>query len=101
MFAISSKTFWTASTTSCTIYILSIKPFFPGSYNETKKCTDTDEVHCMSIVGQSRQRPVYLCCAIMCDLSIEWPVMSKHCTSSDYAFEDETDSAIHITASEH
>lgn len=46
----------------------------------------------MSIVGQVRQRPVYLCCAIMCDLSIEWPIMSKHCTSSDYAFEDETDS---------
>ena len=48
----------------------------------------------MSIVGQGRQRPVYLCCAIMCDLSIEWPIMSKHCTSSDYAFEDETDSVL-------
>lgn len=32
--------------------------------------------------------------AIMCDLSIEWPVMSKHCTSSDYAFEDETESVL-------
>lgn len=61
---------------------------------KTKKCTDTDEVHCMSIVGQGRQRAVYLCCAIMCDLSIEWPIMSKHCTSSDYAFEDETDSVL-------
>lgn len=48
----------------------------------------------MSIAGQGRQRPVYLCYAIMCDLSIEWPVMSKHCTSSNYAFEDETDSGL-------
>lgn len=51
-----------------------------------EKNTDNDEEHGMSNVGQDRQRPVYLC-AIMCDLSIEWPVMSKHCTSSDYAFE--------------
>lgn len=48
----------------------------------------------MSIVGQGRQRPVYLCRAIMCDFSIEWPIMSKHCKSSDYAFEDETDSVL-------
>lgn len=47
----------------------------------------------MSNVGQGRQRPLYLC-AIMCDLSIEWSIMSKHCTSSDYAFEDETDSVL-------
>lgn len=48
----------------------------------------------MSIVGQSRQRPVYLCGAITYDLSIEWPIMSKHCISSDYAFEDDTDTAL-------
>lgn len=59
----------------------------------TKKKGDTDETHCMSNVGQGRQRAVYRC-AIMCDLSIEWPIMSKHCTSSDDAFEDETDSAL-------
>lgn len=67
---------------------------FSGFLKRNKKCTDTDEVQCMSIVGQDRQRPVYLYCAIMCDLSIEWPIMSKHCTSSDYAFEDETDSVL-------
>lgn len=48
----------------------------------------------MSIVGQGRQRPVYLHSAIMCDLSIEWPIMSKHCTSSDDTFEDETGSVL-------
>lgn len=37
MFAISSKTFWTAITTSCTICILSIKPFFPASWKSKKK----------------------------------------------------------------
>ena len=68
-------------------------PFFRIPEKE-KKCTVSDEVHCMSIVGQGRQRPVYLCCAIMCDVSIEWPIMSKHCISSDYAFEDETDSVL-------
>lgn len=67
---------------------------FPGFLTKNKKCTNTDEVHCKSIVGQGRQRAVYLCCAIMCGLSIEWPIMSKHCTSSDYAFEDETDSML-------
>lgn len=29
--------------------------------------------------------------AIMCNLSIEWCIMSKHCTSLDFVFEDETD----------
>ena len=68
--------------------------FLEGEKKGNTKCTDTDEGHSMSIVGQGRQRPVYLCNAIMCDLSIEWPVMSKQCTSSDYAFEDERDSVL-------
>lgn len=70
------------------------QPLFSSFLKRNKRCADTDEVLCMSIVGQDRQRPVYHCCAITCDLSIEWPIMSKHCTSSDYAFEDETDSVL-------
>lgn len=45
------------------------------------------------MLAKARQRLVYHR-AIMCDLSIEWPIMSKHCTSSDDAFEDETDSVL-------
>lgn len=41
-----------------------------------KNCCD--EVQCMSIVAQGRQRTVYLCCVITCDVSIEWSIMSKH-----------------------
>lgn len=62
-----------------------------------KKETDTDEAHKMSNVVQSRQRAVYLC-AIMCELSTEWSIMSKQCTSWDYAFEDETVSLFRRTA---
>lgn len=78
------------------IYLIH-QTLFPGFLKKettTKKCTDTDEVRCMSIVAQRRQRAVYLYRAIMCDLSIEWPVMSKHCTASEYALGDETDSVL-------